>query len=237
MSALGPGRPGSVLQHRKLYGAESLLLPAHGSYRIGSPDNPVWPKRISVGSDAAHIARRQQALTTAQRACAVRDCGASRAAASISGRTMPRVNVAVAVPIHRRRRSPAVNLLDRRVRKPGVNHAVRKIIRPEPKPNSRQHERGLNKRTQRIRTRNPGVRAEPWGFRAHPKPTILKPENSPKAKETTECWGYLVTGGEAMASTKWRLEIGATEVWLPWKHISNRFLHGLGAPKGFRAPT
>jgi len=64
----------------------------------------------------------------------------------------------------------------------GVNHTVRIIIRPHPKANSRRHERGLNKRTRRIRTRNPGLRAEPWGFRAHPMPTILKPENGTKAK-------------------------------------------------------
>jgi hypothetical protein len=43
-------------------------------------------------------------------------------------------------------------------------------------------------------------------------------------EETTKCWGYLVTGGEATASTKWRLEIGATEVWLPTQRISSRFL-------------
>ena len=40
----------------------------------------------------------------------------------------------------------------------------------------------------------------------------------PKTKETMECLGYLATVGKAMASTKWRLEIGTTEVWLPGNH-------------------
>lgn len=34
-------------------------------------------------------------------------------------------------------------------------------------------------------------RAEPWGFRAHPMPMILNPENGATANQTTECLGYL----------------------------------------------
>jgi hypothetical protein len=105
-----------------------------------------------------------------------------------------------------------------------LTHAVRKTVTPHPNPNSRQHEHGLNWRAKRIRPRNPGVRAEPWGFRSHPEAIILETENGREPQETTECLGYPANVGVVMASTESRLEIGTAEWWLPKISISNRFL-------------
>jgi hypothetical protein len=116
-------------------------------------------------------------------------------------------------------------------RKSGRQSRVQEIIRPDPSPNSRQHERGLNWRTRRIRTRNPGVRAEPWGFGPHLEPIILETENGPKPQEATESWGFPTTGAATMASTKSRLEIGTDlrQLFQPSVAVPGRIHFGAGA--------
>ena len=57
-------------------------------------------------------------------------------------------------------------------------------IRLDPGPNTRQHERGVNKRRQRIRTRKPGSQAKPWGFRPVSKPMIFQLENGLKPQKS-----------------------------------------------------
>ena len=52
---------------------------------------------------------------------------------------------------------------------------------------SRQHERGVNRRKQRIRSQNVGSQAKPWGFRPVSKPTNLQLENAPQPTEVKEC--------------------------------------------------
>jgi hypothetical protein len=51
-------------------------------------------------------------------------------------------------------------------------------------PNTRQHERGVNKRRQRIRTRKAGSQAKPPGFRPVPKPMIFQLENGRKSQKS-----------------------------------------------------
>jgi len=70
---------------------------------------------------------------------------------------------------------------------------IQEIIRPSPNPDSRKHERGLNWRRLRIRTRNPGVRAEPWGFGLPSTPIILETENGPEPHEHMEYLGFPAT--------------------------------------------
>ena len=65
-----------------------------------------------------------------------------------------------------------------------VNYAVRKPAKPDPGPNTRQHERGVNWRRQRIRRRNPGAQPEPRGFRSVCKPMILQLENGWKSQKS-----------------------------------------------------
>ena len=99
--------------------------------------------------------------------------------------------------------------------KTGRQSRIQEIIKLDPSPNGRQHERGLNWRTRRIRTRYPGVRAKPWGFGLPSTPIILEMENGPEPQETMESLAFPDTGGRMMASTKSRLEIGTVEWWLP----------------------
>ena len=55
---------------------------------------------------------------------------------------------------------------------------------PDPSPNTRQHERGVNKRRQRIRTRKPGSQAKPRGFGPVSKPMIFQLENGRKSQKS-----------------------------------------------------
>ena len=70
------------------------------------------------------------------------------------------------------------------VRNGGVNYRVRNPIKADPGPNTRQHERGVNKRKQRIRTRKPGAQAKPWGFGPVSKPMIFQLENGRKSQKS-----------------------------------------------------
>jgi hypothetical protein len=47
-----------------------------------------------------------------------------------------------------------------------------------PRRTGRQQNQAVNWRRQRVRKRNPGVQAQPWGFGAHPKPDLIQPENA-----------------------------------------------------------
>lgn len=55
---------------------------------------------------------------------------------------------------------------------------------------SRQHERGVNKRRQRIRSQNVGPQAQPWGLSTVLNGDKIQPENSPQATEAQEGVGY-----------------------------------------------
>jgi len=70
------------------------------------------------------------------------------------------------------------------VRNGGVNYGVGNPIRLDPGLNTRQHERGVNKRRQRIRTRKPGSHAKPWGFGPVSKPMIFQLENGLKSQKS-----------------------------------------------------
>ena len=59
-----------------------------------------------------------------------------------------------------------------------------------PRRTGRPQNQSVNRRTRRIRTRNLGVRAEPRGFRAQPKPKLVKMENGKEAERGLECWRY-----------------------------------------------
>ena len=81
----------------------------------------------------------------------------------------------------------------------GVNYGVRNPIKPPPGANTRQHERGLNKRRQRIRTRKAGSQAKPRAFRPVSKPVSFQLENgreSQKSKNVTHIRG--VQRGDAV---------------------------------------
>ena len=54
-------------------------------------------------------------------------------------------------------------------------------IRPDPDPNTRQHERGVNKRRQRIRKRKRGAPSQTEGVRPVSKPMISQLENGWKS--------------------------------------------------------
>ncbi len=77
-----------------------------------------------------------------------------------------------------------------RVRNGAVNCGVRSLFMPDPGLDTRQHERPVNKRTQRIRKPNAGSQAEPEAFRPHLRPDSIEPENGPEPIEVKECEGY-----------------------------------------------
>lgn len=77
-----------------------------------------------------------------------------------------------------------------RVRNGAVNCGVRSLFMPDPGLDTRQHERPVNKRAQRVRKRNAGSQAEPEALRAHIQQDSIEPENGTEVAEVKECEGY-----------------------------------------------
>ena len=74
--------------------------------------------------------------------------------------------------------------------KRGVNCRVRKVFRADPGLDTRQHERPVNKRRQRIRRGNAGSQAELEAFWAQLRRDSIEPENGPEVTQVEECEGY-----------------------------------------------
>jgi hypothetical protein len=71
-----------------------------------------------------------------------------------------------------------------------------------PRRTGRQHIRAVNWRKPRIRTSRRGVRAEPWGFRAHPEPDLIQTENARTTTRGVKCLRYAGVPTAPMPSTK-----------------------------------
>ena len=86
-------------------------------------------------------------------------------------------------------RKGAVKRRQPRVRNGAVNCSFRRTIGPYPSPNTRQQTRAVNWRRRRIRRRNPGGQAEPWGFRSLAEAKAIRTENGPELAEVAGDWG------------------------------------------------
>jgi hypothetical protein len=86
---------------------------------------------------------------------------------------------------------------------------------PDPGLDTRQHERPVNKRRQRIRKRKAGSQAEPEAFRPYLRPDSIEPENGPQAAEVKECEGYARPRTQRWRQLKRGLNLGRRNVGSP----------------------